>query len=55
MAEALRLIESAALDPETLKIVGTAFDEAWAEIAPRFAGNDRATKKARIRLVISPH
>jgi hypothetical protein len=34
---AKNLIAGAAFDPNTVKAIGEAFDEAWAVIAPKFA------------------
>ena len=41
------LLEGSYQTPETLMIVGNAYDDAWAEIAHRFAGDP---EKARLRL-----
>ena len=35
--KARRLIEGASYHPDTLKVMGEAFDQAWAEIAGNFA------------------
>ena len=35
---AKNLIAGAAFDPATVKAMGEAFDQAWAIIAPKFAG-----------------
>ena len=40
--EGRRLIEASTLEPETLKVLCTAFDEVWAEISHHFDGQ-RAT------------
>jgi hypothetical protein len=45
--KALKLFEGTVHTPETLKVIGQAFDDAWAEIAHRFDGDD---EKARVRL-----
>jgi hypothetical protein len=37
--KARKLIDGASFGPETLKVVGQAFDEAWTQIAGNF-GND---------------
>jgi hypothetical protein len=48
--KARQLIDSAALGPDALKVVGQAFDEAWALIAT-FFGNDPVTiEGARLAL-----
>jgi len=41
------LLEGSFHTPETLKIVGKAYDDAWAEIAHHFDGD---AEKARLRL-----
>jgi hypothetical protein len=38
---ARQLIEGASFGPETLKVVGEAFDAAWAEIAGNFGSQGR--------------
>jgi hypothetical protein len=48
--EARRLIGNAAFGPETLKIVGLAFDEAWATVERRFSHSPQATEAARLSL-----
>ena len=48
--KARRLIEASTFEPETLKVVCKAFDDAWAEISHHFAGEDTATEHARTRL-----
>ena len=45
-----RLIDGAALGPETLKAVGEAFDRAWAQIAGNFGDNPTQVENARLRL-----
>ena len=35
--QARRLIEGSTYGPETLKVIGKAFDDAWAEIAGHFS------------------
>jgi hypothetical protein len=44
------LIRGATYGPEALKVIGQAFDEAWAEIAPHFEGHSLQTEAARLRL-----
>ena len=46
--EARKLIDGAAFGPDTLKVIGQAFDEAWQDIAGNF-GEDRALA-ARLKL-----
>ena len=43
------MIEASAYGPDVLKVLGQAFDEAWAEIAHRF-GSENAQQSARLRL-----
>ena len=45
--QARSLLEGSFHAPETLKVVGKAYDDAWAEIAHRFDGD---AQKARLRL-----
>jgi alkylhydroperoxidase family enzyme len=47
---ALRLIDSAAYGPETLKAMGQAFDEAWREIADKCGDDPQSIELARLRL-----
>ena len=47
---ARQLIEGASFGPETLKVMGEAFDAAWAEIAGNFGSDPEDTEKARLRL-----
>jgi len=44
------LIDGASFGPDTLKVVGQAFDEAWAEIADRFGTIPIEVESARLRL-----
>ncbi len=48
--KARRLIESAAFSPETLKVIGKAFDDAWASISDHYRGDE---EDARLRLAHS--
>jgi hypothetical protein len=48
--KARRLIDGASFAPATLKIIGQAFDEAWAEIAGNFGDNPTQVENARLRL-----
>jgi hypothetical protein len=47
---ARRLIDGASFGPDTLKVVGRAFDEAWAEIAGRVGTLPIDVESARLRL-----
>ena len=47
--EARRLIDSASFGPDTLKAIGQAFDEAWADIEGNF-GCDQSREAARLKL-----
>lgn len=47
---ARRLIDGASFGPDTLKVVGQAFDEAWAEIAGRVGTLPIEVESARLRL-----
>src|SRR5215510_10249491 len=44
------LIDGAVLGPETLKAIGEAFDQAWAQIAGNFGDNPLEVENARLRL-----
>ena len=48
--KARKLIEGATYGPETLKVIGKAFDEAWTEIAPHFSRNGLQAQSARLKL-----
>jgi hypothetical protein len=48
--KARRLIDGASFGPAALKIIGQAFDEAWAEIAGNFGDNPIQVDNARLRL-----
>jgi hypothetical protein len=48
--KARRLIDGAAFGPETLKAVGEAFDQAWAQIAGNFGDSPTQVENARLRL-----
>jgi hypothetical protein len=47
---ARQLIDGAAFGPETLKAIGQAFDEAWAQIAGNFGTDPDDVERARLRL-----
>ena len=44
------LIDGASFGPDALKAISLAFDEAWAEIASHFSGDQSVTEAARIAL-----
>lgn len=48
--KARRLIETASYDPEQLKAIGKAFDEAWEQIAPEVSARPAAIEAARLKL-----
>jgi hypothetical protein len=48
--KARALFDGASFGPEALKTLGQAFDEAWAEIAGRFAGDPLSEENARLSL-----
>jgi hypothetical protein len=48
--KARQLIAGAAFGPEVLKVIGKAFDDAWAEVAPSVGDNPLAIYAARLRL-----
>jgi hypothetical protein len=41
---------SASFGPEALKVIGQAFDEAWAQISPNFGHDTHDIERARLRL-----
>ena len=45
--KAAKIFEGCTYGPETLQVVGTAFDDAWTEIAPHF--NDEEARRADVR------
>jgi hypothetical protein len=47
--EARRLIDNASFGPDTLKVLGQAFDEVWASIEGRI-GCDQQREAARLKL-----
>src|SRR5262245_63677725 len=49
--KARQLIAGAAFGPEVLKVIGKAFDDAWAEVAPSVGDRPLAVQAARLRLV----
>jgi hypothetical protein len=48
--KARRLIQGASFGPETLKVIGQTFDEAWDSIAANFGDNPVAIEAARLKL-----
>jgi hypothetical protein len=48
--KARELIDSAAFGPDTLKVIGQAFDEAWDSVAGNFEENPLAIQAARLKL-----
>jgi len=48
--KARRLIDGASFGPDTLKVVGQAFDQAWAEIAGNVGTLPIEIEAARLRL-----
>lgn len=48
--KARRLLEGSNFGPETLQVIFTAFDDAWAEIAEYFDGDEAHIQSARVRL-----
>jgi hypothetical protein len=48
--KARMLIEGATYGPETLKVIGKAFDDAWSEIAGHFARTGLQAESARLKL-----
>jgi len=48
--KARRLIEGASFEPQELKIITAAFDDAWEKIAPTISKRDTAIEAARLKL-----
>jgi len=48
--KARKLIQGATYGPETLKVIGKAFDDAWSEIAGHFTRNGLQAQSARLKL-----
>jgi hypothetical protein len=48
--QARRLILGSAFEPDALKMLGEAFDEAWASIASSYGEDASAIEAARLRL-----
>ena len=47
---AKRLIDGASFGPDTLRVIGQAFDAAWADIAGNFGGHPVQVEAARLKL-----
>ena len=45
-----KLIRGATFEPEALKVIGQAFDEAWQEIAGNFGSDPQEIEGARLKL-----
>jgi hypothetical protein len=48
--KARRLVMSGSYDPDQLRALGKAFDEAWARIAPTISGRAKAVEATRLQL-----
>ena len=48
--KARQLIQGATYGPETLKVIGKAFDDAWSEIAGHFSHNGLQAQSVRLKL-----
>src|SRR5262245_2967999 len=48
--KARRLVEGATFRPETVKAMGEAFDQAWAQIAGHFGDTPHEIENARLKL-----
>ena len=48
--KARKLLEGATYGPETLKVIGKAFDDAWCEISGHFENNGLQSHSARLKL-----
>lgn len=48
--KARQLIEGSTYGPETLKVIGKAFDDAWSEIAGHFSSNGLQAQSVRLKL-----
>jgi hypothetical protein len=48
--KARRLIEGSLYEPDILKVMFQAFDEAWTEIAHHFGSDPKTVEEARVRL-----
>ena len=48
--KARQLIEGATYGPETLKVIGKAFDDAWSEIGSHFSPSGLQAQSTRLKL-----
>ena len=48
--EARQLIQGASLGPEVLKVIGKAFDDAWASMAPSIGTDPVIVRATRLQL-----
>jgi len=48
--EARQVIDGASLGPEALKVIGRAFDDAWASMAPNVGSDPLLVRAARLKL-----
>jgi hypothetical protein len=48
--KARQLIDGASFAPDALKVIGEAFEEAWAQIAANFGNDPKDIERARCRL-----
>ena len=48
--EARQVIDGASLGPEALKVIGQAFDDAWASMAPSIGSDPLIVRATRLRL-----
>ena len=48
--EVRQLLAGASLEPEALKVIGQAFEEAWRTIEGNFGNDPRDIEKARLQL-----
>ena len=48
--KARQLVDGASYGPETLKVIGQAFDEAWANIAGNFGNDPDDIERGRLKL-----
>ena len=50
--KARKLIEGATYGPETLKVIGNAFDDAWSEIGSQFDGLQAQSARLKLALAV---
>lgn len=48
--KARQLIEGATYGPDTLKVIGKAFDDAWSEISSQFSNSELQSQTMRLKL-----